>query len=167
MDTLAMRTIAGLGAVFGDAQGHDLNFDLLHDQRGTGGRLQAMAALGAQFQRIDYRTAIEEFRGKRLPEVAWVAGLAAAAPFAVGVGRWGLGRLYKIGRGGLGRGRRVLAGFSQLLLRLRELLLEAGIVAVQFLKLRLQCVQLRLQPLTIPTGGRRSTVHGKVILRRS
>jgi hypothetical protein len=154
MDPLAVGAITGGGAVLGEAQRHGLDLDLLHDAWRAGGRLQAVAAGGAQFQRIAVAAAVEQFGGKELPQVTRMAGLAAAPAFAGAVGRRGLGRLNQIGGRRLGGGRGIFAG-------LRQLFLELDHRGLQGVEAGLQLVQLRSQALTARTGGRRLTVHAK------
>ena len=144
MDLAALRTVAGLSAVLGDAQRHRLDFDLLHDTWGTSGRLQPLAALGAGCERIAARAAVELFREKRRALVAWVAGLAAATPLAGAAGRSGLGWLNEVGRGRLGGSGGVFASARQLFLGMRELRLRLLELLLQRLELGAQRVKLCL-----------------------
>ena len=158
MDPAAMRAIAGGGAVLADAQRHGLDLHLLHDAWRTGGCLQTVAAVRAQFQRVAVGAAAEHLRGEVLPQVAWMTRLAAAAPRGGRVGRGRLGRLDQIRGRRLGGGRRIFAGAGKLFLQL-------GNRGLQRLKLDTQQREFHSQAWALRTGSRGGAFHSEGILR--
>src|SRR5262245_54163422 len=79
MDLAAVRTIGGRSAMFGEAQRHGLDLDLLHDAWRRGDRLQTMSTVGAQLQGVKMAAAVEPFWRQQRTQVERVSGLATAS----------------------------------------------------------------------------------------
>lgn len=115
--------------MFGDANRHRVDFDLLEHLRLAVGKNDGMAAIGASVQCVGLEM-VDRVRWNQRSRVLFVAGLPAAfALLAVLGGRFG--RCDDVARWRFGRGRRVFLGRCQLLLELFDLFTEPAVLLVQ------------------------------------